>query len=522
MKLIKLLYLASSIIVVILLYPVKTLSSPRWLRLSWTLKNSTGTSMTIAWNDSDPSGGTVEYRIIGGESVTIEAVPHDTGSSVLNITYEATLTGLIPSTTYEYRVHSGGGWSEWKVFSTPPSIGSCAPVRIVVGGDGRGGEAFYDPGYVSRHWDNIAGYIKNEMPNLMVYTGDIVHDGSEEQQWVEWFGISEFLTSEVPLMPVIGNHDDGPGDGDNQWYNKMYALPPCGAGQFPPEIDPDGNGIEDIWYIVIGNVLLIALSTEGVEPSIQHQFLEEVLSEWDGAVDWKFLFFHRPLWSSGLHGNNDGDMLDADNLIGIIDDYSIDFVICGHDHDYERFHPSKGGYGARPRIINPLPEEDGNSGVADGTIHIVSGGAGSFTNFLMSCRVEGCHVSSPNLNYIVFDITGATLHAVVRDLGPILTLAEAWMRPDPIDVFTVYKRSSICSSPPPDEIPENQEEIAEFVDNDNVAEFPLSDTTTLELTDELSSETVEASAEPTIEETVEVAEPPPTQTTKGCSCFFAT
>lgn len=492
-------------------------SAPRWLRLSWTVPNGTDTTMTVAWNDNDAGGGTVEYRPLSGTSITITASLLATGSGRLTNTYEATMTGLMPSTAYEYRVQSGGSWSEWKVFRTAPPLGGCDPFRIVVGGDGRGGEAFWDPGFVSRHWDNIAGYIKSEMPLMMLETGDIVHEGNEDEQWQEWFGISEFFTAEVPFMAVLGNHDDGPGDGDQQWYNKMYALPLSGAGLFDATVDPEGDGIEDYWAIVIGNVLLVGLSTEGVDPSIQHAFLETVIAEWDWRVDWKMLFFHRPLWSSGVHGSNEDDKLDAGNLIGIIDDYGVDFVICGHDHDYERFDPSKGGYGSRPRIITRLPGDGGNSGLADGTIHIVSGGAGSFTNPLMGCRENGCFITSGHLNYMVFDFAGDRVDVVVRDLGPIITL-EATMQPVPIDVFTVYKSGSVCDIIP-DEAPEAVD-TPEPVDTpdtpdatvdttpDSVNDIPAGDTedtfTDLGPTDAPPSDTAEEDVE--------------TGGSKGCGC----
>jgi hypothetical protein len=434
--------------------------APRWLRLSWAQTDGTDTTMTVSWNDDDAGGGTVEFRPLDGTVSTMSADMLATGSGLLDNTYEATMTGLMPSTTYEYRVQSGGSWSEWKRFTTAPPLGTCSPFRIVVGGDGRGGEAFYDPGFVSRHWDNIAGYIRNEMPLMFIESGDIVHEGDQDEQWESWFSISDFFTAEIPFMAVMGNHDNGPGDGDSQWYNKMYAFPRSGAGSFDATVDPEGDGIEDFWALVMGNVLLVGLSTEGVVPSIQHAFLQDVVSEWDARVDWKLLFFHRPLWSSGAHGSNEEDKLDAAGLIALIDDYGFDFALTGHDHDYERFHPSRGGYGGRPRVITPLPDDGGNSGEADGTIHIVTGGAGSFTNFAMFCRVDGCFVCSGHLNYMVFDFLGDRVDVIVRDLGPILTLAEATMQPVPIDVFHVYKSGSICDIIP-DDVPE---EILEPVD----------------------------------------------------------
>jgi hypothetical protein len=429
--------------------------APRWLRISWSTTDATDRSMTIAWTDDDPGGGVVEYRPLGGTATAITAEVSETASGCLGVTYEAVISELDPSSVYEYRVQSGGAWSAWKMFVTPPPVGSCDHIKFIVGGDGRGGEVFWDPGYVSRHWVSIAGYVRNERPNFMVYTGDFVHRGEEDLQWEEWFDVSEVLTSEVPLMAVIGNHDDGPGAGDNQWYTKMFAMPLSCAGRFDETVDPDGNGIEEIWAIVVGNVLMVALSTEGVDTAVQHSFLEEKIAEWDWRVDWKIVFFHRPLWSSGLTGNNDGDGLDADNLIGIIDDYDVDFVLCGHDHDYERFHPARGGYGGRPRIITPLPDDGGNSGIAQGPIHVVSGGFGSFTNFAMFCRVDGCHVANGNLNYMVFDIEGDRADVIVRDFGPILSIPDAYLRPDPIDQFTVYKRSTVCNVTP-DETPEEE------------------------------------------------------------------
>ena len=203
----------------------------------------------------------------------------------------------------------------------------------------------------------------------MVHLGGLVYDGREFMQWEEWFTVSEFLISEIPFMPVLGHEDDGPltgeNPGDNKLFNMMFALPLSGAGQLDERVDPNGDGVEDFWSLVVGNVLVVGLSTEGIDPAVQHAFLRGTLDEWGARVEWKIVVFHRPLWSSGFHGSNDGDMLDAGNLIGIIDDYSVDFVIGGHDHHYERLHPSRGGYGGLPRAIHPLPDDGGNSGVAE-------------------------------------------------------------------------------------------------------------------------------------------------------------
>ncbi len=432
-------------------------AAPRWLRVSWTSTDSADTTMAVAWNDDEAGTGTVHWREFGS---TVEsemtAQVTDTGDAHLDYVYEATIAGLSPYTIYEYRVDSTGGFSEWKMFRTAPAMGSCQPFRLAMGGDGRGGEAFWDPGFISRHWDNVALAILDEVPLAMVYTGDLVHEG-EAEQWEAWFEISEPLTEFIPVLPALGNHDDGPGDGDGQWYNKMFALPKGGAGALDTTVDPDGDGVEDIYAVVLGNVLIVTLSTEGIDVDVQHAFLDSMLTTYRPQVDWIFVQIHRPLWSSGIgHGSNEDDTLRAADLIAYIDDTPVDFVIAGHDHDYERLDPMWGGYGGRPHVINPLPAPGFDDGVPDGVMHIVTGGAGSFTNLAMFCRVAGCRVASGNLHYMVFEIEPLQVRATVRDMGPILTLADAYLRPTPLDTFTIRHTSTVCDLEP-DETPEEVE-----------------------------------------------------------------
>ena len=154
-------------------------AAPRWLRVSWTTTEDTDTTMAVSWNDSDAGGGIIAWREYGTTTEATIDVPTavDSGSTRLGYVYEETITGLTPYTIYEYRVFSGGGWSDWKLFRTAPAFGSCQQFRMAAGGDGRGGEAFWDPGFVSRHWDNIAAQILTDVPLFMLYSGDLVHEG---------------------------------------------------------------------------------------------------------------------------------------------------------------------------------------------------------------------------------------------------------------------------------------------------------------------------------------------------------
>ena len=87
-------------------------AAPRWLRLSWT--GAPESTMAVSWTDDAAGSGQVEYRATGGDVSTADATGTATGSSDLDATYVAEITGLTPSTLYDYRVHSGGAWSDWR------------------------------------------------------------------------------------------------------------------------------------------------------------------------------------------------------------------------------------------------------------------------------------------------------------------------------------------------------------------------------------------------------------------------
>jgi hypothetical protein len=76
---------------------------------------------------------------------------------------------------------------------------------------------------------------------------------------------------------------------------------------------------------------------------------------------WKIVNHHRPLYSASTrHGT---DLTLQMEWGPIYDQFHVDLNLAGHDHDYERTHPMAGG------SQQPTP--------ADGTVYIVSGGAGA-------------------------------------------------------------------------------------------------------------------------------------------------
>jgi 3',5'-cyclic AMP phosphodiesterase CpdA len=69
--------------------------------------------------------------------------------------------------------------------------------------------------------------------------------------------------------------------------------------------------------------------------------IEWVEKELKGSgEDWKIMFFHHPLYSSG--GRHGSDVALREALEPLFTQYNVSVVFTGHDHFYERIKPQKG------------------------------------------------------------------------------------------------------------------------------------------------------------------------------------
>jgi acid phosphatase type 7 len=119
--------------------------------------------------------------------------------------------------------------------------------------------------------------------------------------------------------PVAGNHEYGSGAGGYFEYFGASAGP-SGVGYYRYTVGP--------WSVIALNS-----ETQSGPGSEQMLWLRNELSSRRAlctAVIW-----HRPLFSSGRHGDNP-DMRDVWRTLY---EYDVDVVINGHDHSYERFAP---------------------------------------------------------------------------------------------------------------------------------------------------------------------------------------
>jgi hypothetical protein len=310
--------------------------------------------ITIMWETSQPTLGSVFYGV-GGELAN--QVSGDTRARI----HELRLSGLSPATEYGYRVMSDGLTSETHTFTTAVADGS--PFRFVTYGDNKDGPAMHE---------RVANAVLAERPAFVLHNGDLVNTGYVAKQWgLLFFGPARRLMHSVPLYPVLGNHEERA-----QLFFDYFSLP--------------GN---EAWYSFdFGNSHFVVLDSPNEEQmevdSEQIRWLHDDLA--NSTATWKFVNFHHPPFSSGgfYHAS---DRFKIKNLLHpIFEQYEVDFVFCGHDHNYER--------------MRPIGSNDGDHKVT----YVVAGNGGTPLRWV-GTREWTVH-SQRVFGFVTVDIDGERMH----------------------------------------------------------------------------------------------------------------
>eukprot|EP01047_Picozoa_sp_COSAG01_P054053 COSAG01_NODE_5861_length_3985_cov_4.335821_2_plen_525_part_00 len=356
-------------------------------------------------------------------SVSAEAYATHPGMGGASFSF-VTLRGLLPDTTYFYRV--GNPPSQFTAvhnLTTPPRTGSkpTPPWSFLAYGDlgtapsDHEGQLGQDmncttnttvnadpPGCPDvtlrqlrrREWDGARPSLRHE---LVLHVGDIVYADygcnlSTNVAWWDLFGQqTEFLAASRPYLICPGNHDlhgrSGPGaepgassDLESLRYNARYRMPPrrqrdSRARQVPIKVAGAPVGVavpgpERYYYAYSHrNIRFVSISTEhDLSPgSEQYEWLETELAAADmptarSKQPWLLLYGHKPPVCS--HESVCGE---AAVPLGLFSKYHVDLALWGHLHAFERTFP----------MVNKTIAVTGASyHNAHGTPHVMIGMAG--------------------------------------------------------------------------------------------------------------------------------------------------
>ena len=326
-------------------------------------------TFVIAWQTENKAAdfrceyGTTERY---GQSAPIEQIQlwagNDAGKDE-RIHYSAHPHKLKLGTRYYYRVWCNGQELLAGYFTTRQPRGT--RIRFATFGDNSHGSAA-DRAIAFRAYE--------QHPDFVMNTGDNVYDGGRNYEYENyWFPVYNAdkssletgapLLRSVPFYTVLGNHDvrdTKPGGGpcanfdrarDYLAYYTAMHLPmngpqtpypsPCigdeariadfkrAAGARYPRMANYSYDYGDAHFLCLDSNIYLDPSDEGLL-----NWVENDLKNTDAI--WKFVTFHHPSYNVGNAHFTEQHMR---VLTPLFEKYNVDFVLHGHEHNYQRTKP---------------------------------------------------------------------------------------------------------------------------------------------------------------------------------------
>ena len=231
------------------------------------------------------------------------------------------LTNLESNTVYYYKINSSEisahYMNNFYYFKTAFNQTNPGAFRFAIYGDNQVGT------FGTSEHQRIVNRIMTHNPDFVINTGDIVPT-SAMPNWDRFFYEVRNIAPYKPYMISIGNHEQI--EGNSPDYGKRWGE----LFNYPQE--------NEYYYFNYSNVAFICLNISVDEHRItpsEQAWLISTLTTVNSSpyIDWIFIYFHIPMYSSGGHGVNQHVITDYEQ---IFKDYQIDIVFQGHDHQYER------------------------------------------------------------------------------------------------------------------------------------------------------------------------------------------
>jgi hypothetical protein len=328
----------------------------------------------------------------------------------------ALFAGLRPGTSYHYRFRlADGTTTPDATFRTAPARGAAQPFTFTAFADhgvntgppdGQTGftDNYYKPDDARRSAtpaESIVASIAARRPAFHLLAGDICYadpNGAgqpvrnnaprgadsgftnfDPTLWTTYFATIEKSAAYTPWMFATGNHDmealydSNTAGGASHGYAGHAArldLPTTGPSRCP-----------SVYSITYSNVAVISLDANDLSQEIptnagysggqQLSWLTDILTRYraDPAINFVVAFFHHCAFATSSAHASDGGVRAA--LAPLFDRFSVDLVVQGHNHQYERTNPIRAG-----RSTTQAPDQSTIWPARDGTTYICVGSGG--------------------------------------------------------------------------------------------------------------------------------------------------
>lgn len=273
--------------------------------------------------------------------------------------HEVHVCGLKPGRTYYYQVGGGAAgkevWSKVYSLTTGPAAGGTDPVKIGFAGDSRDALGRTELPV----WRAIAQRYKADGTNIVLFSGDMVLAGLDQNMWDTWSKAVGEAGPSVFFAIAPGNHEN------EQIRAFAHMLMPGAATKNAERYASFDYGpvhvvmLDDYPGIVAKNI-----DDTGYKDEVL-AWLEKDLVKANAnrtAVPWIVTFHHHPLYSDTMQVERAAERTQVRAAFqALYDKYKVDLDLTGHDHFYNRFKPVIAGDKEDPK----------------GTTYVVCAGAGA-------------------------------------------------------------------------------------------------------------------------------------------------
>ena len=282
------------------------------------LQNLKTDGITLMWETDRFVADTVEFGATTAYGRAQVSVPASTAAGT--VVHKAVLTGLLPGTTYHYRVHGSGAVTADQTFRTAPA----APVdfSFAVWGDSQGSTENPEDGdeptkSFMRHM------VETELVDLALTTGDLAENGNSASMVWPYFVDRpvSIVGARVPFYVAWGNHDGGAGS----LIRSYVDLPSKDRAGLDA-----GNGSYSFDYAGC-HFLCIDYFTAGAD--IAGWVREDLASDAAKAARFIFAFIHTPPWCERWYAGNSELRT---SLVPYLEQAGVAVLFSGHMHAYER------------------------------------------------------------------------------------------------------------------------------------------------------------------------------------------
>lgn len=358
---------------------------PEQIILTW--QDEPSTSQTITWLMPDNLPAGIQYgkaaEFNGSYDTFSKVTLGGTAFDSTHNRYSVDLTGLTPDTKYLYRVGREGSWSGLLSFTTAAYT---TDFSFLYMGDVQAGYP---------EWGAVLNSVYRDNPKIRfaMLGGDLTDNGNDELEWGRFAAAASPVFSRIPVMPAMGNHD-------GSMFMNYFSLPDNG---------PEGLEGLAFYSFDYGNAHFVVLNSSYNTLDSGKQWLQQDLQQ--TTKKWKFITFHIPAYPATIDYKGIDQSIQA-NWVPILEQYEVDMVFVGHQHEYMRTYP----------IFQGNVQSDASSGII-----YVMGNAGA-----------KMYAGGGGFPYIAREQTGSN-YEVIDINDNVLTFTAKQTSGQLIEKFSIYK-----------------------------------------------------------------------------------